>query len=254
MIEIIKSRLLTEKDFVDHGFTKRTGGVSKAPFDSLNLAFEIGDDDANVVQNLNLLKDELKIDAPLLRVKQIHKSRVALADELIGKAENLWTDPPTIEADAIIAQNGKAVIAVQTADCAPVLLADPTTRIVAAVHAGWRGTAAGILRKTVREMGSHGASQANIIAAIGPTICLDCYEVDAEVAGRFPESCDPVSGSPGKFMCDLPLAVEVSLLGVGLNGRNIDRLDICTAENRLEYFSYRDSRGTCGRGLGFIRA
>jgi YfiH family protein len=173
-----------------------------------------------------------------------------MAEEAILPA---WSDAPTLEADALISGGAKAVLAVQTADCAAVLLADPETRMVAAIHAGWRGTAGGVIRNTVRRMGHLGAGPSRMLAAVGPCICQGCYEVGEEVASRLPESADPIRGRRGRFTLDLANAVEVSLIAAGLTTSNIDLLRLCTACDG-RFFSHRGSGGTCGRNLGFIAA
>lgn len=252
MVQLFKSNLLERFGFALHGFTKRSGGVSLGDYSSLNLAWNTGDDPDCVRENLARLKAALETDAPLSRVEQVHGSIVVDAANLALDPERSWFSPPPVEADGIVCSKGSAVLAVQTADCAAVLLADPKTRAVSAVHVGWRGAANGVLRHAVRAMTALGADRRNIVAAIGPCICAKCYEVGEEVAGCFPESSDPIRGKPGKFRLDLGLAAEVSLIGAGIDGRNIDRLEACTNCLKDELFSHRRSKGRCGRSLGFI--
>jgi len=248
-MEPVRSPLLAEAGF-HHGFTTRAGGVSEGPYESLSLAHDVGDDAARVAANLEIARDAVGRGLPLARARQIHGCGVAMADEVLLSA---WTAPPVVEADALISGRIPAVLAVQTADCAAVLLADPETRMVAAVHAGWRGTAGGVIRNTVKRMASMGAAPAGLLAAIGPCICQACYEVGEDVARRLPESADPVRGKPGMFTLDLANAVEVSLIAAGLTTSNIHQLRLCTAcDDR--FFSHRASGGACGRNLGFIEA
>ena len=253
MLEILRSELLREAGFPDHGFTTREGGVSQGPYAALNLAHDVGDDPAAVAENLTRLKSAIGADAPLLRVRQVHGKRVADAAELIAEGAGSWTDPPSIEADGITGSGLDAVLAVQVADCAPVLLADPKSGAVAAVHAGWRGAAGGVVRNAVKHLAHLGIEPRSLLAAIGPCICQSCYEVGPEVARRFPESCDPIEDRPDKFLLDLPYAVEASLITAGLTGPNIDRLGVCSrCDEKL--FSVRGvGGGDCGRTLGFIR-
>jgi YfiH family protein len=252
MIEIIRSALLSSAGFADHGFTTRSGGVSVGPYESLNLAFDVGDEPTAVAENLEHLREAIGVGAPLLRVRQVHGNRVARAEELLAGGSGAWTAAPTVESDAISCLGEEAVLAVQVADCAPLLLADPDTGAFAAVHAGWRGVVGGVVRRAVRELTDRGANTRSLRAAIGPCICADCYEVGEEVAGRLPESAEPIRGRPGKYMLDLAYAVEVSLVVEGLTGANIDRTGICTScDERL--FSHRGAGGgPCGRILGFI--
>ncbi len=250
-IALVKSESLREAGFPLHGFTTRAGGTSSGSFGSLNLAFGVGDDPARVVENLDRLKGALATDAPLLRVDQVHGTKAVSSAELLAAGENHWSTAPSIEADALYGDQ-PAVLAVQIADCAPVLLADPQTRAVAAIHAGWRGAARGVLRNTVRAMAAVGAEPARLIAVIGPCICLACYEVGEEVARHFPESSDPIPRAKDKYKLDLGLAVEVSLIAAGLTSTRIERIDRCPSCADDTFFSYRAQGGRCGRGLGFI--
>ncbi len=252
-LNLLRSKLLSNHGFSDQGFTTRTGGVSKGDFSSLNLAFEIGDSDENVAANLKTLQEEIGRTGPLVRVKQVHGSEVLDAESASQglDIEQSWSAPPTLEADAIVS-SVKGVLAVQTADCVPILLASPSTGVVAAIHAGWRSLAKDIVRKAVRAMGEKGAAAADIVAAIGPCICLKCYEVGEEVAKCFPESADPIRKKRGKYLLDLGLAAEVSLIGAGLTSDNIDRIDACTSCSPDTLFSHRRDSGNTGRMLGFI--
>jgi polyphenol oxidase len=243
-VSLFCSELLRSEGF-GHGFTKRTGGVSAGPFASLNLAFDVGDDEDRVRENSARLRAAVGGSAPLLRVRQVHGNAVVDAAAILEA---------TAEADAIVACGIDALLAVQTADCAAVLLADPATRAVAAVHAGWRGASNGVIRNAVRALRERGAEPQRLIAAIGPCIGKECYEVREDVARRFPESVDPVRGEDGMFRLDLGYAVEVSLIGAGLTSRNIDRIHACTRCAPDALFSYRGSGGRCGRNMGFIAA
>ncbi|MCP4678951.1 MAG: peptidoglycan editing factor PgeF [Deltaproteobacteria bacterium] len=247
MIELFKSDLLTNAGFTMHGYTKRRGGVSEGSFSSLNLSYDVGDDPECVSKNLARLKSTLNVDVPLARVKQVHGNRVVDAFELAAS----WTESPNVEADGIVSKDMDIVIAVQNADCAPVLLADPVTGTVAAIHAGWRGAARRVIRSGIQAMIEKGANKENILVAIGPCACGKCYEVGDDVAKHFPESADPIKGKPGKYLLDLGLAIEVSLLGAGLLGGNIDRIDACSIHTE-EVFSVRRDGSKTGRFLGFI--
>ena len=253
-VELYRSKLLDEAGFTTHGFTKRKGGVSTLAFQSLNLSFDVGDDPSNVVENLSRLKGMVGQDKFLVRVKQVHRSKVvgALSAIKTPPSESSWTEPPFLEADGLVNSCPELVLAVQTADCAPVLIASKRANAVAAIHAGWRSLSLGVVRNGVKSMVEMGAGPAEMIAVIGPCICGNCYEVGDEVARNFPESCDPIKGKPGKHLLDLGLAVEVSLIGAGLRGDNIERIQTCTYCSEAELFSHRRDNGTTGRTLGFI--
>jgi YfiH family protein len=252
VVTIYKSKLLEEAGFRVNGFTQRTGGVSSPPYDSLNLAFEVGDEPDHVSANLIRLKEFLQLDVPLFRVKQVHGDKVIDLSECAADWSGSWLEPPMVEADGLIGVGVEGLLAVQTADCAPVLLACPETGAVAAVHAGWRGTAKGVINSAVRAMTDRGATPYRVLAAVGPTICFSCFEVGEEVARCFPESSEPSNLKSGKYQCDLASAVEVSLIAAGLTSGNIDRVDICPRCESEELYSYRGSGGITGRSLGFI--
>lgn len=248
-METVRSEILADAGFA-HGFTTRAHGASGGAFESLNLAFDVGDDPGAVASNLEWLERELRLDLPLARVRQIHGLSVARASEAILPS---WGEEPSVEGDAVVSDGSPAVLAVQTADCAAVLIADPETRAVAAVHAGWRGAADGVIRNVVRGLQHAGVPASRLLAVVGPCICQRCYEVGEDVARKLPESADPIRRQRGKYLLDLAGAVEVSLIGAGLTSANIDLLRLCTScDDR--FFSYRASGGTCGRNLGFIEA
>ena len=253
MITFARSDLLERSGFPEHGFTNRAGGVSEGPYATFNLAHDVGDDPAAVSENLSRLEAALDAGAPLLRVRQVHGNRVVAAEDLLAEGTNGWTDPPSFEADAIACSGLDAVLAVQVADCAPVLLADPESRAVAALHVGWRGAASGVVRNAVKHLAQRGVEPRSLVGAIGPCICQHCYEVGDDVAKRLPESCDPLPDKPGKHLLDLGYAIEVSLIVAGLTGAKIDRVAGCSRCDD-ELFSHRGADGDhCGRTLGFIR-
>ena len=247
-IDYLKSPMLEAEGFPLHGFTTRNGGVSQGSYHSLNLAFEIDDRDDHVAENLKRLKQAVDTDLPLARVKQVHGTDVVgVEDARLAQ----WHHPPKVEADGIVADKD-GVVAVQTADCAPVLIACPNTRIVAAIHAGWRGAAKGILRKAVRRMVDLGCTASSLIVAIGPSIGYPCYEVGDEVAKALPESADPAPKAPGKHLLDLINAVEVSLIVEGVRSDRIERIGGCTHCLSDTLFSYRREGPNTGRMLAFI--
>jgi hypothetical protein len=174
--------------------------------------------------------------AGIIIVKQIHSSIVLDASEIRG-AE--------IEGDALVCGEKGMIVGVKTADCVPILLADPLTRVVAAVHAGWRGTAARIIDATLRELAlKWGARPAEVRAAIGPAIGPCCYEVGPEVARRFGICVsEPVR-------LDLPALNERQLREGGVT--NIWQSGECTFCTGERFFSFRRERETAGRMVAFI--
>ncbi len=227
-----------------HGFSTRLGGVSRGRHASLNLSPSAGDDPANVAENLRRLAAAGGF-APeqLVRVRQVHGARVvrARAAGPQTRADALWA----------LRGDGPVVLAVHTADCVPVLLADRHGRAVAAVHAGWRGVAGGVVPATVAALASAGVAPADLVAAIGPCIEQAAFEVGPEVALRFP--AEVVARRPGaRPHVDLVAAVRLQLAGCGVASSAIERVGGCTHAHPERYFSYRRDGPGMGQHLSFI--
>jgi polyphenol oxidase len=225
-------------------FTGRSGGVSAAPYDTLNVGGGVGDDAAAVEANRCRIAQACGAGGRLTWVRQVHGTTVA-------DARAAWPaglGPP--EADAIFTDAPGQVLGVIVADCAPVLLADPLARIVGAAHAGREGMAAGVIAETVGAMSAAGADPARMHAVIGPHICGGCYEVPdemrARVAGSVPEaSCLTSKGTPG---IDIGTGIEAQLARAGV--RMVTADERCTAETP-DLYSYRRD-GRTGRFAGLI--
>jgi hypothetical protein len=178
----------------------------------------------------------------IITAKQIHSAIVKNASSVIGKNAGG-------EADALISKDIGAIVGIRTADCVPILLADPSTGAVAAVHAGWRGTAQGIAASAVRSLVAEWrVDPRNLRAAIGPSIGSCCYEVGAEVAQRFGiRTSDPVH-------LDLPAINEMQLRAAGVS--NIWKSGACTfcaiKDEGYRFHSFRREREAAGRMLSFI--
>jgi len=239
--EILTSPLLER---FQHGFTTRAGGVSQGPYQSLNLGESVGDDPACVAENWARLRRACGLD--FARLRQVHGNRVVRAER---------AGPPLDEADAVVTGAPGIAACVSVADCVPVLLADPATGAVAAVHAGWRGTLSGVAREAVRALvEAHGARPDGLLAAVGPAIGPCCYEVAPELAQRF---CDELgrpaaNPSPAQPRVDLWLANEVVLRRAGLRRERVDLLRRCTSCEDRSFFSHRRDRGRTGRQVAFI--
>lgn len=223
-------------------FTERRGGVSSGSFSSLNLGSRSGDDRALVAENRRRACTALGIPA-LLAAHQLHGSvvrTVGPADLGAGLDSGHDAMPG---ADALVTGAPRVPIAVTVADCVPLALVDTAARRVAAVHAGWRGVAGGILRSALAAF----ADPADTEALIGPAVGPDHYEVGAEVVeGVFAEAGPAcvVKDGPGKPRLDLPATVErtLRLLGVA----NLQRSNLCTACHPERFYSYR-GEGRTGR-------
>ncbi|MFC0494118.1 peptidoglycan editing factor PgeF [Streptomyces mutabilis] len=226
------------------GFTDRWGGVSAVPYEELNLGGAVGDDPAAVTANRDLAAKSLGVDpARVVWMNQVHGADVAVVD-------GPWGDGPVPRVDAIVTAERGLALAVLTADCVPVLLADPAVGVVAAAHAGRPGLVAGVVPAAVRAMTELGADPARITARTGPAVCGRCYEVPedmrAEVAAVEPAAYAETSwGTPA---VDVSAGVHAQLERLGVRDRA--QSPVCTLESK-DHFSYRRDR-TTGRLAGYV--
>ncbi|KAB2972287.1 MULTISPECIES: peptidoglycan editing factor PgeF [unclassified Streptomyces] len=225
-------------------FTDRWGGVSAAPYEELNLGGAVGDDPEAVRANREIAAKSLGLGpADVVWMNQVHGTDVAVVD-------GPWGDAPVPEVDAVVTARRGLALAVLTADCVPVLLADPVAGIAAAAHAGRPGMVAGVVPAAVRAMTSLGADPARIVARTGPTVCGRCYEVPgemrAEVAAVEPAAHAETSwGTPA---VDVAAGVHAQLTRLGVRDR--EQSPVCTRES-ADHFSYRRDR-TTGRLAGYV--
>ncbi|MEV7220509.1 peptidoglycan editing factor PgeF [Streptomyces sp. NPDC093681] len=226
------------------GFTDRWGGVSAVPYEELNLGGAVGDDPAAVTANRELAAKALGADpARVVWMNQVHGADVAVVDAP-------WGDRPVPRGDAVVTAERGLALAVLTADCVPVLLADPVAGIAAAAHAGRPGLVAGVVPAAVRAMTELGADPARIVARTGPAVCGRCYEVPeemrAEVAAVEPAAyADTSWGTPA---VDVSAGVHAQLERLGVRDRA--QSPVCTRESK-DHFSYRRDR-TTGRLAGYV--
>ena len=226
-------------------FSDRHGGVSRAPYGSLNLADHVGDDPAAVRRNRELAATGLGLDPErVVYLTQVHGAEAVLA-------RGPWPGERP-EADASVTDVPGLGLAIMVADCTPVLLADPEAGIVATAHAGRPGMAAGVVPAVVERMRTLGAVPERIIAYTGPAVCGDCYEVPetmrADVAGKVPESFATTRwGTPA---VDVPGGVWAQLRAAGVAPEHGHRSEICAMES-ADHYSYR-REGVTGRFAGFV--
>ena len=216
--------------------TTRRGGVSRGPYASLNLADHVGDDPVCVARNRALLRDHLELPGEPLWLRQVHGRDVSRGG----------VDPYGCEADASVATGPGVVCAVLTADCLPLLLCDRAGTRVAAVHAGWRGLAAGVIEAAVAGMQ---VAPADLLVWLGPAIGPDVFEVGNEVREAF-LACDPAATAAfrpslaGRWLADIYQLARRRLhtLGVG----HVWGGGFCTVTDPDRFFSYR-REGATGR-------
>jgi YfiH family protein len=271
-LKLLQIPALAKLPWLLHGFGTIAGGSSNLDGQSvLNLGFTEWDSRESVLENRRRFQAALGAsDLPLITLKQFHS-------DVIHVFNSAPSDP--CKGDAAITNRPGLVLAVQTADCVPILLADPKKRAIAAIHAGWRGTLARIVAKTIGSMQMHFATDPrDLLVAIGPCIGPCCYEVGTEVATQFlsqfvdaatyfdelrtgdepnplqwlnmmPPGHQP---SPKNVFLDLRKANQCQVLAAGLRPENIHTVDLCTACRPDLLFSYRKQGAHTGRQMSAI--
>jgi YfiH family protein len=222
--------------------TTRTGGMSDGPYTSLNLANHVGDLEAAVASNRTLLTGHLDLAGQPRWLDQVHGNRVVEAEKV--------TYP--VAADAALASDFDVVCAVLTADCLPILLTDRRGTQVAAVHAGWRGLACGVIAAAVSALVSRGIAAADLLAWLGPAIGPAVYEVGEDVRDvvqAADASAALTAGVAGHWYLDLYAFARGGLRACGVE--DIHGGEFCTYSDPQRFFSYRRD-GTCGRQATLI--
>jgi YfiH family protein len=234
----LASPLLAAIPGLRHAFFTREGGVSGGIYESLNAGLGSQDEPANVAENRRRMAAQMHVPpGHFLSAHQIHSPDVVVA-------EGPWPSPSRPHADAIVTRTQGLAIGVTTADCGPVLLVDPTARVIGAVHAGWKGALTGVLESTVAAMEKLGAERSAIVAAIGPLIRQHSYEVGGEFVERFMEADAEnalffiPSPREGHAMFDLAGFIRKRLENTGV--LMIDDIGADTYSDE-RFFSYRRS-------------
>jgi YfiH family protein len=254
-IEYLQSPLLSNCDFLEHAFCTRRGGSSQDEYKSLNMSFREGDEESRVLQNWDCLATAFAIPMEqFLVVNQVHGDAIFV----IKPHGRYFSTRDELNYDAIVTSRTNLAICIKTADCVPVFIVDQVKKVIAVVHAGWKGTALEISAKVIRLMQSqYGSQSADILAAIGPSIGKCCYEVDQATADAFRgQNNSDLFLQPGKkkdkWMLDLSKANFQHILDAGVPESNIEVSGFCTTCNQDMFFSHRGSGGITGRQVNFM--
>lgn len=252
MHHVLHAPALTAQGF-RHGFSTRLGGVSRAPWGSLNLGLSVGDVPEHVLENQRRFAAEVGYEAErLFTLDQVHGRRVRRVTKY-DEPERVRTE----QGDALSAPAGLPV-GIRSADCVPVLLADPETRQVAAVHAGWRGVLAGVVPAALELLSERaGAPAARMLAGVFPHIRRCCFEVDEALAEQLSAAGPGAEQSvfqaaAGKPYVALDAIVRAQLRAAGVSDANIDDVPGCTCCDAEQFFSYRRDGAKTGRHLTVI--
>ncbi len=258
-VPVIRYKIFDDFDDMLHGFSTRKGGISHAHLSSLNLSFSRGDREEFVMENHRRFGEACGYDfRKLVFSDQIHTTEIYKVDENdIGKGISYTSDIKGI--DGLVTNVPGIPLITFYADCVPLYFYDPVKKVVGLAHSGWKGTVEKIGTKMIEKMKEwYGSSPEDIICAIGPSICQDCYEISKDVADRFKDEFKPennkeimIDKGNDKYQLDLHKACRLNLLNAGVLEEHIAMPDLCTCCNADLLFSHRKSRGMRGN-LGAV--
>lgn len=253
-VPVIKYKIYSQYDDIIHGFSTRKGGVSNAFLSSLNLSFSRGDRVENVTENHRRFGEACGYDyKKLVFSDQVHSTEIyKVTKDDIGKGIIKESDIKGI--DGLVTDVPGIPLITFYADCVPLYFYDPVKKVVALAHSGWKGTVEKIGTKMIKKMTEwYGSNPSDIICAIGPSICKDCYEISKDVADRFRDEFKPennkemmIDKGGDKYQLDLHKACKINFMEAGVLEEHIAMPDLCTCCNDDLLFSHRKSRGMRG--------
>jgi len=235
--------------------TARVGGVSSGPYESLNLSLSVGDDPGCVLENRHRLATAFgAATGDFVFARQVHGAGVRVVTEADRGSGAFRLDDAVDDTDALVTTSPEVVLAILTADCVPIVLHDPVAGVLACVHAGWRGTVAGVTAATLAVMQGLGTCPSDVVAGIGPAVGADRYQVGPDVHQAVTRSFGPAAAqfihpdpsAPGRWLLDLQAANRHALRQAGVPGARIHAADIPTGPVPGHFFSDRAAR-PCGR-------
>ncbi|HBA63829.1 MAG TPA: peptidoglycan editing factor PgeF [Lachnospiraceae bacterium] len=252
--------LLAETGLVRHGFSTRIGGVSEGEWTSMNLSFTRGDREEAVQENFRRIGKAIGVlPEQMVFTVQTHTTNVReVQEEDIGNGiarRIAYTD-----VDGLVTNRPGVCLATFYADCVPLYFLDPVKKAIGLSHSGWRGTAGKMGQVTVRKMTElYGCDPGDILAAVGPSICQDCYEVSEDVIDAFRAAYDKkyweelfYQKENGKYQLNLWRANEIVLTEAGIRPEHLAVTNLCTCCNSEVLFSHRASKGRRGNLGAFL--
>ena len=252
--------ILDQTGIVKHGFSTRIGGVSEGYLGSMNLSFTRGDKEEAVRENYMRMAKALRVDADsFVFSQQTHTTNVR-AVSFQDKGRGLLTPLTYQDVDGLITNVPGLTLTTFYADCVPLYFVDPVHKAIGLSHSGWRGTVGRMGAVTLQRMQEeYGTDPANVIAAIGPSICQDCYEVSEDVIQEFQNTFEPkfhkqlfYRKENGKYQLNLWAANEIVLTEAGVPREQIAITNVCTCCNGDKLFSHRASQGRRGNLAAFL--
>lgn len=258
-LPLLRFPLLDETGIVENAFTTREGGVSEGIFESLNLSFTRGDDPDAVKENYRRIAAVFgKEVSDIVCSDQTHTTNVRRVDRTYGGC-GVIKDRPYTDVDGLVTDEPGLILATFYADCVPLYFVDPVHKAIGLSHSGWRGTVERMGLATLDKMKAEfGTDPADVYAAIGPSICQDCYEVSEDVADAFTEAFAGheeeilIDKGNGKYQLDLWKANEIVMMDAGVKREHLAVTNICTCCNERLLFSHRASKGKRGNLGAFL--
>ena len=260
-VEYLTFPLLEQTGMVKHLFSTRIGGVSKGIYGTMNLSYTRGDEKEAVDENFRRIAKVLQCDvSDIVCSDQTHTVNLKVVSKNDG-GKGILRPKDYTDIDGLLTDEPGLVLATFYADCVPLYFVDTKRKAIALAHSGWRGTVARMGRCVTEKMEEvYGTDPTDIVAAIGPSICQDCYEVSDDVADVFAREFKGdgqvdeilISKGGGKYQLDLWRANEIVLTEAGIPEAQIQVTDICTCHNSEYLFSHRASRGRRGNLGAFL--
>ena len=251
--------MLEETGIVEHCFSTRLGGVSEDIYSTLNFSFSRGDNPEAVLENYRRVAEVFgKTVDDFVCTDQTHTTTVLR----VGKKEGgygVTKERPYTDVDGLITDEAGVILSTFYADCVPLYFVDPVHKAIGLSHSGWRGTVGRMGQKTLDAMKeAFGTNPADVYAAIGPSICQDCYEISEDVAEHFYEEFAThgdeilINKGNGKYQLDLWKTNEIVMLEAGILPEHLAVTNICTCCNAEVLFSHRASHGKRGNLAAFL--
>lgn len=252
--------LLERTGIVDHGFSTRLGGVSRGDFTSLNLSFDRGDDPEAVRENFRRIGASIGVKCEdMVLSQQTHTTNIRLVKEE-DRGKGIVRERDYTDVDGLITDVPGICLVTSFADCVPLYFVDPVKRAIGLSHSGWRGTVGKIGKKTVEMMSEHfGSDPGDILAAVGPSVCMDCYEVSRDVIEKFRENFEEkfweelfYRKENGKYQLDLWRANELIFREAGVLPEHMAVTNVCTHCNSEILYSHRTAGNRRGNLCAFL--
>ncbi len=247
---MIRSKLLSKLEYIEHGFSTRRGGVSKGIFESLNLSYGRGDDPEAVRRNFELAGEMIGVKPEdMVHTQQTHTTNVVRVDGSF-KGNGITLPNRFKDVDGLVTDVPGLCLVTRHADCVPLYFVDTANKAIGLSHSGWKGTVHGMARVTLDAMrDAFGTKPEDVYAFIGPSICGKCYEVGHEVAelaaaclkDADEEKCNSMIRlkANGKYLLDLKALNREIMIGCGVRPEHIEVSELCTFENKDIFWSHR---------------